>query len=174
MTATTATTATRDHTISTAAAATLLGVKPQTVARYLRAGKIARLGDGISAASVEAYRQARDANIARTRAVPGWRRRPAGELRVLPAPASPLEEAAAALAEAARLEALARALKAKARPVLEEAGPGVYGRYEVRFTPGRKVLDTAAVRADYAARGAEPPMKQGAPAIKVGAAPAAA
>lgn len=154
------TTATRtDHAVSVETAAQILAVKPSTVRRYLCAGKITHLDGGVSADSIDTYIRSRAENIARTRFRPAKK----DDLSQL----SDVELAAEAWAEAARLEALARDLKAQARPILDAAGPGRHGRFEVRFTAGRAVLDTTAVRADYTARGEMPPMRQTAPAIKV-------
>lgn len=152
--------------ISVTSAAAELGVKPATVRRYLRSGRLAGVAGGVWADSVEAYRATRKANIERTRACPGWKRQ-APTLTVLPAPASPVEEAAAMWAEAGRLEALARKLKEQAGPVLREAGEGEHGRFRLAFTAGRTVQDTEQVKADYAARGESVPTKKAAPSIKV-------
>ncbi len=160
----TTTTGPRDHAISVETAADVLAVQPATVRRYLRSGRLAPLAGGVSADSVAAYAARRAANVARTRAVPGWRAAPAAPA----APVGPVEAAAAMWAEAARLEALARDLKAQARPVLEEAGQGLYGRWHVRFTAGRLVQDTEAVNAFFwAVFGAETPKKRCAPSPKV-------
>ncbi|MCM3886146.1 hypothetical protein [Frankia sp. R82] len=157
-----------DSPISISSAAAALTITEATTRRYLRAGKLTRLDGGVSAASVEAYAERRAANISRTRTVPGWHRRPTGDLHSLPRTAGPVEEAAAAWAEAARLEALARKLKAKARPVLEEAGPGTYGPFEVRFTEGRLDPDTKLIAALYfAVFGEDVPRKRSAPSPKV-------
>ncbi len=150
-----------DHTISIETAADHLTVKPATVRRYLRTGKLARRDSGVSANSVEVYRAARTANQERTRfkKTP----KPTDDLAVL----TDVELAAEAWAEAGRLEALARKLKAQARPILNEAGEGLHGRFDVRFTAGRTVMDQDAVREDYEGRGEEVPVKVNAPSIKV-------
>ncbi|SNQ47085.1 hypothetical protein FRACA_170045 [Frankia canadensis] len=75
---TTYTAAPVEHPVSITSAAATLDVQPQTIRRYLRAGKLDRLGDGVSAASVHTYAERRAANITRTRAVPGWHRRRMG------------------------------------------------------------------------------------------------
>ncbi len=157
--------------ISVDSAAARLGVQAATVRRYVRSGRLAGVpGLGVWADSVEAYAARRDASVARTRACPGWRR-PApvamAAVSVLPVRVTDVESAAAAWAEAGRLEALARKLKEQAGPVLREAGEGQHGRFHLAFTAGREVLDTVAVRADFAGRGAELPMRRNAPSIKV-------
>jgi hypothetical protein len=151
----------RDHAISVeTAAAELGGLKVATIRRYAKAGKLARLAGGISADSVEAYKVARKANQERTRFKKAPR--PVTDLTEL----TDVELAAEAWAEAARLEAIARDLKKQARPILEAAGPGRHGRFELRFIPGGLVMDQGAVRADYEAREDEVPMKQKADSIK--------
>lgn len=152
--------------ISVDSAAARLGVQAATVHRYLRSGRLVGAAGGVWSDSVEAYAERRDANVARTRACLGWRR-PATVLSVVPAAGSQVESAAAVWAEAGRLEALARRLKEQARPVLAAAGEGQHGRFHLAFTAGREVLDTAAVRADFAARGEMLPTRRNAPSIKV-------
>lgn len=153
--------------IPVTSAAARLGVKPATVRRYVRSGRLAGIpGLGVWADSVEAYAMRRDASVARTRACPGWRR-PAPALTVLPAPASEVEAAAAAYAEGLRLEALARDLKAKARPVLEAAGEGQHGAWHLRFTEGKEINDTQQIKDDYAARNESVPTRRAKPSIKV-------
>lgn len=150
---------TSDHEVSVATAAQTLAVRPATVRRYLTAGKLTRLGNAISADSVEAYRVKRDAGRAKFAAC----RFRKIDLKAL----SDVELAAEAWAEAQRLEALARDLKAKARKTLEEAGAGTHGIYEVRFTAGRTMQDNDAIRAHYKEIGEEVPTKKAAPSIKV-------
>ncbi len=117
-----------DHAISIETAADVLNVQPATVRRYLRAGRLVPLDGGISADSVTAYAAARTVNITRTRFKAA-------------APVGPVEAAAAMWAEATKLEAQARRLKKLARPVLEEAGPGTYGPFELEFTAGQMRQD---------------------------------
>lgn len=152
-------------------AADRLGVQVATVRRYVRSGRLAGVpGLGVWADSVEAYAAARDASVARTRSCPGWRRpAPAAvaAVSVLPVRVTDVESAAAAWAEAGRLEALARKLKEQAGPVLREAGEGQHGRFHLAFTAGRLAQNTEQVKADYAARGEQVPMRRNAPSIKV-------
>lgn len=144
-----------DHQISVDTAAADLGILPATARTYLRAGKLAHLGTGISANSVDTYRTRRDAGLAKFAAC-----------RFRTAEAY-IEQAAAHWAEAARLEALARDLKAQARPVLDAAGPGRHGPFDIRLTDGRTIQDTAAVRARYAELGEPVPTKKAAGSYKV-------
>ncbi len=147
-----------DHVISPATAAAELAIHETTVKRYLRAGKLTKLGHGISADSVVAYAATRALNISRTR----FRPAPVAVEQL-----SDVELAAEAWAEAGRLEALARDLKAQARPVLEAAGPGRHGRYDVRLTAGRTMQDNEAVKAFYAEHETAVPTRKAAGSFKV-------
>jgi hypothetical protein len=57
--------------------------------------------------------------------------------------------------------------KRKVEKTVKSLTPGVYGTWAVRFTPGRKTTDMDAVRAFYAANGAEVPTKECAPSVKI-------
>jgi hypothetical protein len=147
-----------DHILSLDTVAQELAVQPATVKRYLRAGKLTRLGNGISADSVAAYTATRTLNVQRTR----FRPAPVAVEQL-----TDVELAAEAWAEAGRLEALARDLKAQARPVLDAAGAGRHGRYDVRLTAGRTMQDNEAVKAHYAELDLAVPTKKAAGSFKV-------
>jgi len=141
-----------DHRISVDTAAAELGIKPATVRRYVRAGKLAGLAGGVSADSVEAYAATRAANIARTRF----------------APAGVVARAAARYAAAAELARRADRDKRAARKTLDAAGAGVYDGWDVAYVPSaRQVPDMEAVARLLAAHGHDVPMKAVAPILRV-------
>lgn len=127
-----------DHEISVATAAQALGIQPATAKRYLRSGKLARLGGGISADSVEAYRTRRDANVARTRF---HKAAAASETE------AKIAAAKAALDRAAKLEAEAKALRAQTKKTLEAIGVGEHGTWEVYRTKAQNRINRELVEA---------------------------
>lgn len=168
-----------DHAVTIATAAELLTVKPATVSRYLRAGRLIRLDAGISAASITAYATTRTASRQRARNAAG---------HFLPTPtAEPVDDsfgahttrlialldsapsrglAAQAFALAAELEKAARLLKDAARPVADQHGPGQGVDFDLVRVAGRMIQDSPAVKAHYAQIGEPIPMRQAADSWK--------
>lgn len=157
---------TADHKVSIAAAARHLGtVRPlreATIRRYLTAGKLQRLDDGVSAHSVSAYEKQRDANKARTRFKPA---------ETYAAPVDPIHaaiaEAKAAQLEAAELEKRVKELRARVKELMEPIGAGRHGVWEAELTPGRMIDDKAAIDAHFKEIEKEKPKKQSAGSWKI-------
>lgn len=166
ITATTTTSATtstpalaRDHVISIETAAAELGIQAATVRRYLRAGQLARLGQGVSADGVQAYAATRAANVQRTRFRPA----------AVSVPARPVEAACAQYSAAADLARQADRGKRAARKTLDAVGPGAYGPWLVELVAsGREVVDLPAVIRLFAEHGlGDVPMRGVAASLKV-------
>jgi hypothetical protein len=148
-----------DHEISVATAASELGVQPATVRRYLRSGRLARLGGGASADSVAAYAARRASNTARTRFKPA----------AAYTPTDPIQAACAQYSAAADLARQADRGKRAARKTLDVVGDGQYGPWAVeRADSGRQVADLAEITRIFLAHGlGEVPMRDVAPSLKV-------
>lgn len=156
----TATTATvvRDHVISIATAAAELGIKEATARRYLRAGRLARLDNGVSADSVQAYAGRRAANVTR------FRFKPAVAYR----PASPIEAACAQYDGGVEMRRTADRAIRPARKTIDAVGAGTYGPWTVEYVEsGRETADLDEITKILAFFGLSVPMKPVADTLKV-------
>lgn len=126
--------------------------------RYVRAGKLAPLGDGVSADSVSLYITTRDANLARTRFKPA----------VAYVPDGPVEAACALYDASAELARQGDRGKRKARKILDVVEDGQYGPWTVeRVESAKEGVDLVRVAEILAYFGLEVPMKQHANSLKV-------
>jgi len=159
------------------AAARLGGLKPDTIRRYLAAGKLARLDGGVSAASVAAYAEAREANITRTRfrkTTPAPSAATQAKPRAFFAPADmpaveEIEAEAIAFDEAADSYRAGDRGKNRARKLLDKVPAGQYGRARIEWVPSNtNRADLDAIAAIFKAYDLGPvPMKRDRDSLKV-------
>jgi hypothetical protein len=95
----------------------------------------------------------------------------APEVESEPLPVQPTTEEIAAAIETFETnraaENAAHRAKETAAKIVAHLAPGIYGDWEIRFTPGHKINDSAAVKEFFAAHNAEVPSKTSAPSVKV-------
>ncbi|ORT46978.1 hypothetical protein [Frankia sp. KB5] len=147
-----------DHSISIATVASELSIKESTVHRYLRAGRLARLGGAVSADSVAAYAAARAMNITRTRFQPAKAY----------TPASPIEAACAAYNAGVEARRAADRTIRPAKKTLQAVGPGSYGPWDVEMVPsGRETPNLEEITRILTGLGMDVPMRPVADTIRV-------
>jgi hypothetical protein len=147
-----------DHVISIATAAAELGIKEATTRRYLRAGRLAHLEDGVSADSVQAYADRRAGNLGRIRFKPATAYRPA----------SPIEAACLQYSGGIEMRRTADRTIRPARKVLDAIDDGIYGDWEVaRVESGRETADLDEITRILAFFGLTVPMKPVADTLRI-------